>query len=99
MGKATEDDLNKVHKKLAEWCMSIMEGVPLVDKDGMAVLKPDGQPWLQPPSAAYLNVIRQALKDNKIEAPASRELSDAAHSMDDLPVFEDGNVLPMRRQQ
>lgn len=94
--KASEDDLSKVHGRLAEWCMSIMQGVPLLDKDGNAVLKPDGQPWLQPPSAAYLNVIRQLLKDNKIEAPASPGLHQAADGLDDLPVFDDDNVVPMR---
>lgn len=99
MGKATEEDLGKVHGKFAEWCMLIMQGTPLLDKDGNAVLQPDGQPWLVPPSAAYLNVIRQALKDNRIEAPASKSLNDASHSMDDLPMFEDGNVLPIRRTQ
>lgn len=94
--KATEEDLAKVHGRLTEWCMTIMQGVPLQDKDGNAVLKPDGQPWLVPPPAAYLNVIRQLLKDNKIEAPASKNLGAAAQGLDDLPVFDDDNVVPMR---
>ncbi len=98
--KATEDDLSKVHGALADWCMTIMQGTPLLDKDGQAVLKPDGQPWLVPPSAAYLNVIRQLLKDNRIEAPASKPLGEAARGMDDLPVFDDDeNVTPIRRSR
>ncbi len=95
MTRATEDELASVHKKLAEWCLSIMQGTPLLDKDGAAVLKPDGQPWLIPPTANYLNVIRQTLKDNKIEAPMSPSLTQVA-GLDDLPVFDDDNVVSIR---
>lgn len=95
--RATEKELAEVHGRLTEWCMMVMQGTPLL-ADGKPVLKPDGQPWLIPPSPAYLNVIRQLLKDNKIEAPASPGLHQAAHGLDDLPVFDDDNVVPIQRR-
>ena len=47
------------------------------------------------PPAAILNVARQFLKDNKIEAVAAQgsPLADLA----DLPVFEDDTVVPFRK--
>lgn len=93
--RATEKELGDVHGGLAQWCISIMQGVPLLDKEGAAVLKEDGQPWLVPPSPAHLNVIRQFLKDNRIEAPALQIPN--GHGLDDLPVFEDDNVVAIRK--
>lgn len=93
--KATEKELAEVHNGLAQWCMSVMQGTPLLDKDGNAVLKPDGQPWLIPPSPAYLNVIRQFLKDNKIEANAAP--GTPMGDLSDLPVFDDPVVVPIRK--
>jgi hypothetical protein len=92
--KATEKELAEVHGKLAEWCMLVMQGTPLLDKEGAAVLKPDGQPWLVPPSPAYLNVIRQLLKDNKIEAVATH--GTPLGDLSDLPMFDDDNVVPIK---
>lgn len=40
-----------------------------------------------PPNAALLNVARQFLKDNKIEAVPAQ--GTPLHSLSDLPVFED----------
>lgn len=94
--RATEEELSGVHAGLTEWCLSVMKGTPLLDKDGCAVLKDDGQPWLVPPSPAYLNVVRQFLKDNKIEAlaPKGSTLGD----LSDLPLFDDDqNVVPLRK--
>jgi hypothetical protein len=73
-----------------------MKGVPLVDRDGVAVLKPDGQPWLIPPAPAHLNVIRQFLKDNRIEAAVIPGLGDE-QGLDDLPTFDDENVVSIRK--
>jgi hypothetical protein len=94
--RATEKELSEVHGGLAQWCLDIMKGVPLT-KDGQAVLKPDGQPWLVPPSPAHLNVIRQFLKDNRIEAEAPK--GSALGDLSDLPVFEDENVVPIKGQR
>jgi hypothetical protein len=94
--KATEKELGLVHGGLAQWCIDIMKGVPLLDKEGRAVLKEDGQPWLVPPSPAHLNVIRQFLKDNRIEAAVIPGLGNA-QDLDDLPVFDDDNIVPIRK--
>jgi hypothetical protein len=93
--RASEKELGEVHGGLAQWCIDIMKGVPLL-KDGEAVLKENGQPWLIPPSPAHLNVIRQFLKDNRIEAVVIPGLGDDK-DLDDLPVFDDDNVVPLRK--
>ena len=93
--RASEKELGEVHGGLAQWCMDIMKGVPLLDKEGNAVLKPDGRPWLTPPSPAHLNVIRQFLKDNRIEAPTMQ--NPMTQGLDDLPTFDDDNVVPLRK--
>lgn len=95
--RASEEILGLTHAEFAEWCRSIMKGVPLLDKDGNAVLKPDGQPYLIPPSAAYLNVIRQFLKDNAIEA-AVIPFDGEGKDLSDLPIFDDdGVVIPIKK--
>ena len=85
MNKADEKALGSLHGKLAE-----------VLKDALSqdYMDPDTGAKLPPP-AAILNVARQFLKDNKIEAIAAEgsPLADLA----DLPVFEDENVVPLRR--
>lgn len=84
--KATEKELSEIHGAIAGWCKLVLQGVPLMDKEGTAVLKPDGQPWLVPPSSAHMNVIRQFLKDNKMDSPkAADEIADI---VDSLPSFE-----------
>ena len=67
--KATEEELGEIHNSLAVWCKLVLQGVPLLNDEGRAVLKEDGQPWLVPPSAAHLSLVRQFLKDNKIDSP------------------------------
>lgn len=47
------------------------------------------------PSPALLNVARQFLKDNKIEAIGAE--GSPLHDLADLPVFEDDNIIPMRQ--
>lgn len=47
------------------------------------------------PSPALLNVARQFLKDNKIEAIGA--VGSPLHDLADLPVFEDDNIIPMRQ--
>lgn len=94
--RASEKDLGLTHKEFSAWCRLILQGVPLLDKDGRAVLKEDGQPWLIPPSPAHMNVIRQFLKDNGIEA-AVIPMDPSKGDMSDLPTFDDdGNVLPFK---
>lgn len=72
---ASEKVLGEIHDATSKWCRLILEGVPLTDKDGNAVLKEDGQPWLVPPSAAHLTVIRAFLKDNEITCDPSNDSS------------------------
>lgn len=98
MSKATEEELSQVHAGLSQWCLEIMKGVPLTDKDGNAVLKEDGQPWLSPPSPAHLNVIRQFLKDNKIETNAGT--GTPLDQIGGLPEFnEESNVVSINRSK
>lgn len=64
-------------------------------KNGEEVVTDAGEVIKVKPKAATLSVIRQFLKDNKVEAdpknPAVRNLCD------DLPDFdEDGTVVPLR---
>lgn len=90
---ASIEELSEVHGSFAKWCLLVLQGVPLQDKDGNAVLKEDGQPWLVPPSAAHMSVIRQFLKDNKVEAPPAK--GTPLGDLSDLPVFDDPSVIPM----
>ena len=93
--RASEETLGLTHSEFADWCRMILKGVPLLDKEGNAVLKEDGQPWLVPPSPAYMNVIRQFLKDNQIEAVVIP--MDGAGDLSDLPVFDDDDkVVPIK---
>lgn len=95
--RASEQVLGLTHSEFAAWCRLILQGVPLLNKDGHAVLKPDGQPWLVPPSPAHMNVIRQFLKDNNIEA-AVIPFEGEGKDLSDLPVFgEDDNVVPINK--
>ncbi len=85
MNKADEKLLAGLHGKLAE-----------VLKDAITQQYVDPDTGLQvPPPAAILNVARQFLKDNKIEAIAAE--GSPLHSLADLPVFEDDNVVHLRK--
>jgi hypothetical protein len=87
MSKASELELGEIHGSMASWCKLVLQGVPLLDTDGKAVLKPDGQPWLVPPSSAHMNVIRQFLKDNKVDSPQTADkVNDVVPA---LPDFRD----------
>lgn len=86
IGKASEKELGEIHGGMATWCKLILQGVPLLNDEGKAVLKEDGQPWLVAPKSADLNVIRQFLKDNKMDSPvAAEEIQDVVES---LPSFD-----------
>jgi len=89
--KATEEELGEIHGSMAEWCKLVLQGVPLLNDEGKAVLKPDGQPWLVPPSPAYMNLIRQFLKDNKIDNPLTG--SKVTPVTDSLPDFSDESAF------
>jgi ABC-type branched-subunit amino acid transport system substrate-binding protein len=84
MNKADEKALGGLHGKLAE-----------VLKDALSQPYADDQGNPVPPPAAILNVARQFLKDNKIEAIAATgsPLADLA----DLPIFEDDNIVHIRK--
>jgi hypothetical protein len=85
MNKADEKSLAGLHGKLAEVLKEAL------DQD---YLDPDTGQKLPPP-AAILNVARQFLKDNKIEALAVE--GSPLHNLADLPVFEDENIVPIRK--
>ncbi|HEK0906821.1 TPA: hypothetical protein SMQ04_001568 [Pseudomonas putida] len=57
--------------------------------DGESVMG-DGKLVRLPPAPAYLNVIRQFLKDNKIESQAPK--GSTMGDLSDLPIFDDDNV-------
>jgi hypothetical protein len=85
MNKADEQALGSLHGKLAE-----------VLKDALSQDYTDPDTGVRlPPPAAILNVARQFLKDNKIEAvgAAGSPLGD----LSDLPVFDDDTVVPIRK--
>lgn len=85
--KATEKALGGLHGKLAD---------VLTEALGRDYFDPDSGEKLPPP-AALLNVARQFLKDNKIEALAVQ--GSPLHSLADLPVFDDDNIVPLRKSQ
>lgn len=82
MNKADEKSLAGLHGKLAEVLKEALEQ-DYLDEAGNKL----------PPPAAILNVARQFLKDNKIEAVAAE--GSPLHNLADLPVFEDDNVVPL----
>lgn len=90
---ATEEELSQIHNGFAKWCLLVLQGVPLLDKDGCAVLKEDGQPWLVPPSAAHMSTIRQFLKDNGIESVPNPKPHTPMGQIAKLPVFDDDDGL------
>lgn len=85
MNKADEKALGSLHGQLAEVLKEA------ITKD---YFDPQSGEKLPPP-AAILNVARQFLKDNKIESIAAQ--GSPLHDLADLPIFEDDNVLPMRK--
>lgn len=82
MNKADEKALGGLHGKLAEVLKTAL------DQDFT-----DPETGLNIPPAALLNVARQFLKDNKIEAMAVQ--GSPLHDLADLPVFEDENIVPI----
>lgn len=86
MNKADEKELAGLHGELAK---VLKEAITkeYVDEGGNPV----------PPPAAILNVARQFLKDNKIEAVSVE--GSPLHNLADLPVFEDENVVPLYKAQ
>lgn len=84
MTKADEEALGSLHGKLAE-----------VLKETLSQDFTDPETGLSMPPAAILNVARQFLKDNKIEAIAAK--GSALGDLSDLPVFDDDNVVPIRK--
>jgi hypothetical protein len=85
MNKADEQSLAGLHGKLAEVLKEALEQEYLDPDSGIKL----------PPPAAILNVARQFLKDNKIEAVSA--VGSPLHNLADLPVFEDDNVVPLRK--
>lgn len=86
MNKADEKALGSLHGKLAEVLEGALTQEYLDPETGLRV----------PPPAAILNVARQFLKDNKIEAIAA-EGSPLA-GLADLPIFDDETtVVPIRK--
>lgn len=85
MNKADEKSLAGLHGKLAEVLKEALEQDYTDPDTGLKL----------PPPAAILNVARQFLKDNKIEAVSA--VGSPLHNLADLPVFEDDNVLPIRK--
>lgn len=85
MNKADEQSLAGLHGRLAEVLKEALEQEYLDPDSGIKL----------PPPAAILNVARQFLKDNKIEAVSAA--GSPLHNLADLPVFEDDNVVPLRK--
>lgn len=85
MNKADEKALGSLHGKLAEVLQQAITEDYGTDEEGRKI----------PPPAAILNVARQFLKDNKIEAVAAP--GTPLHDLADLPVFEDENIVPIRK--
>lgn len=85
MNKADEKALAGLHGKLAEVLKDALDQDYIDPESGAKI----------PPPAAILNVARQFLKDNKIEAMAVK--GSPLHDLADLPVFDDDTVVQFRR--
>ena len=72
--RASDQALSDLHAKLAE---VLTEGLGIRDDEGK-------------PNAALLNVARQFLKDNRIEAEAPK--GSPLGDLSDLPVFDDTTI-------
>ena len=83
MDKADEKALGGLHGQLAD-ILSKAIGQEYVDGEGNKI----------PPPAAILNVARQFLKDNRIEAQAVQ--GSPLAGLANLPVFDDDNIIPLR---
>ena len=83
LSKADEKALGSLHGKLAE-----------VLTEALSQDFTDPETGLSMPPAAILNVARQFLKDNKIEAIAAS--GSPLGDLSDLPVFDDDNVVPFK---
>ena len=80
-GNATEESLGELHGELARYFTNgILHGMEAVNEDGK-IIRTAATP-------AYLNVVRQFLKDNGIQAVArkGKPLGDLAAA---LPSFEE----------
>jgi hypothetical protein len=96
LSKADEKALGSLHGKLAEvLTQAITQGIPIKDRDGLVITDKDGNVMTEPAPAAILNVARQFLKDNKIEAIAAA--GSPLGDLSDLPVFDDDNIVPIRK--
>lgn len=82
--KADEKELGSLHGVLAKVLKTELEKEYIDPDTGVRM----------PPPAAILNVARQFLKDNKIEALSIQ--GSALHDLSDLPIFDDENVIHMR---
>ena len=85
MSKASEKSLSELHSQLATVLKDML--APRAGEDGL----------IAPPSPAILSVARQFLKDNHIESD-SGAASGPLHGLAGLPVFDDDNVVPLRKQ-
>lgn len=85
MNKADEKALGSLHGKLADVLTEALSKEYVDPETGIKIAPP----------AAILNVARQFLKDNKIEAVSA--VGSPLHTLADLPVFEDDNVVPLRK--
>lgn len=84
ISKADEKELGSLHGALAKLLKESLQ---------QEYTNPDTGERMPPP-AAILNVARQFLKDNKIEALSIQ--GSALHDLSDLPIFDDENVIHMR---
>lgn len=84
MNKADEKALGGLHSRLAEVLKDALQDQ--FDEEGRKL----------PPNAAILNVARQFLKDNKIEAVPAK--GTPLHGLSDLPVFDEDADYPTTRQ-
>lgn len=83
--KADEKVLVGLHGRLAEVLKDALQDQ--YDKETGAKL---------PPNAAILNVARQFLKDNKIEAVPAK--GSPIGELSDLPIFDEGDYPPTMTQ-
>lgn len=89
MSKATDKALGELHEQLAKVLKEHLGRSGKVTTDS-------GETIDLAPSPALLNVARQFLRDNHIEVGADSKPG-TLHGLAGLPVFEEDNVVPLRK--
>ena len=91
------EKLGGIHDNLANWCIQVLKGRPLRDNDGLIMYDSDGVMMIELATPSEMNIVRQFLKDNGIDAsPRAGNPMDILKDAMELP-FGD-KITPINKQ-